>query len=101
MQLGFLQLETGDVCFETKLNAGLALLERADLLQANISANNGCGHIWDLTLVKGFNRGKKDVNKFYYSKTHQLTEHVPDGFQQKCVTQMMSLRTGDNSYDIP
>ena len=32
MQLGFLQLETGDVCFETKLNAGLALLERADLL---------------------------------------------------------------------
>ena len=22
---------------------------------------NGCGHTWDLTLVKGFNRGKKDV----------------------------------------
>ena len=31
---------------------------------------NGCGHIWDLTLVKGFNRGKKDVKKLYYSKTH-------------------------------
>ena len=30
----------------------------------------GCGHIWDLTLVKGFNRGKKDVKKLYYSKTH-------------------------------
>ena len=24
----------------------------------------GCGHIWDLTLVKGFNRGKKDVKNF-------------------------------------
>ena len=33
----------------------------------------GCGHTWDLTLVKGFNRGKKDVKKLYYSKTHQLT----------------------------
>ena len=31
---------------------------------------NGCGHTWDLTLVKGFNRGKKDVKKLYYSKTH-------------------------------
>ena len=30
---------------------------------------NGCGHTWDLTLVKGFNRGKKDVQKLYYSKT--------------------------------
>ena len=30
----------------------------------------GCGHTWDLTLVKGFNRGKKDVKKLYYSKTH-------------------------------
>ena len=25
--------------------------------------NNGCGHTRDLTLVKGFNRGKKDVKK--------------------------------------
>ena len=33
-------------------------------------ADNGCGHTWDLTLVKGFNRGKKDVKKLYYSKTH-------------------------------
>ena len=32
--------------------------------------NNGCGHTWDFTLVKGFNRGKKDVKKIYYSKTH-------------------------------
>ena len=31
---------------------------------------NGCGHTWDFTLVKGFNRGKKDVKKLYYSKTH-------------------------------
>ena len=30
----------------------------------------GRGHTWDLTLVKGFNRGKKDVKKLYYSKTH-------------------------------
>ena len=30
----------------------------------------GCGHTRDLTLVKGFNRGKKDVKKLYYSKTH-------------------------------
>ena len=30
----------------------------------------GCGHTWDLTLVKGFNRSKKDVKKLYYSKTH-------------------------------
>ena len=35
--------------------------------------NNGCGHTWHLTLVKGFNRGKKDVKKLYYSKTHYLT----------------------------
>ena len=34
------------------------------------SIHFGCGHIWDLTLVKGFNRGKKDVKKLYYSKTH-------------------------------
>ena len=34
---------------------------------------NGCGHTWDLTLVKGFYRGKKDVKKLYYSKTHYLT----------------------------
>ena len=26
--------------------------------------HNGCGHTWDLTLVKGFNRGKKDVKNF-------------------------------------
>ena len=30
----------------------------------------GCGHTWDLTLVKGFNRGKKDLKKLYYGKTH-------------------------------
>ena len=31
----------------------------------------GCGHTWDLTLVKDFNRGKKDVKKkLYYSKTY-------------------------------
>ena len=33
----------------------------------------GCGHTRDLTLVKGFNRGKKDVKKLFYSKTHYLT----------------------------
>ena len=37
---------------------------------------NGCGHTWDLTLVKGFNRGKTDVKKLYYSKT-------PDGFPKE------------------
>ena len=31
---------------------------------------NDCGHTWDLTLVKGFNRGKEDVKKLYYSKTN-------------------------------
>ena len=36
----------------------------------------GCGHTWDLTLVKGFNRGKTDVKKLYYSKT-------PDGFPKE------------------
>lgn len=25
--------------------------------------DNGCGHTWDLTLVKSFNRGKNDVKK--------------------------------------
>ena len=25
--------------------------------------NSGCGNTWDLTLVKGFNRGRKDVKK--------------------------------------
>ena len=30
----------------------------------------GCGHTWDLKLVKGFNRGKKEGKKLYYSKTH-------------------------------
>ena len=32
--------------------------------------HNGCGPTWDFTLVKGFNRGKKDVKELYYSKTH-------------------------------
>ena len=31
---------------------------------AHILDINGCGHTWDLTLVKGFNRGKKDVKNF-------------------------------------
>ena len=38
--------------------------------EGNLPTDNGCGHTWDLTLVKGFNRGKKDVKKLYYSKTH-------------------------------
>ena len=41
-------------------------LEDKNFLKIDI----GCGHTWDLTLVKGFNRGKKDVKKLYYSKTH-------------------------------
>ena len=58
------------------------------------------GPLWShlgFTLVKGFNRGKKDftiVKLFSWLNTFQMVS------QQKCVTQMMSLRTGDNSYDI-
>ena len=44
--------------------------QNKDKNKTNRDSDNGCGHTWDLTLVKGFNRGKKDVKKLYYSKTH-------------------------------
>ena len=65
------------------------------------SVINGCGHTWDLTLVKGFNRGKKDVKNFTIVKPITWLNTFKMVSPQKCVTQMMSLRTGDHSYDIP
>ena len=31
-----------------------------------IVIDNGCGHTWDLTLVRGFNRGKNSLRSWRY-----------------------------------